>query len=177
MVSAFVAVAAAAATRTGVFHRLYLRGNPAPGILRLGVIVAMAWIAFVLWRYADPSVTGIHVVSYLIMGYAIVKLVGQFAASWFGARIRVDAIERRNVPAALVIAAFTVATGLIFGGSLWGEADPVGDDECRPNGLRLRRPLGMAARSAHLRRTGLPRERTRTLRRPRRGRYPRRPHR
>ena len=129
MVSAFVAVAAAAATRTGVFHRLYLRGNPAPGILRLGVIVAMAWIAFVLWRYADPSVTGIYVAFYLIMGYAVVKLFGQFATAWFGARIRVDAVERRNVPAALVIAAFTVATGLIFGGSLWGEADPVGDGE------------------------------------------------
>jgi hypothetical protein len=28
-----------------------------------------------------------------------------------------------------VIAAFTLATGLIFGGSLWGEADPVGDGE------------------------------------------------
>lgn len=129
IVSAFVAVAAAAATRTGVFHRLYLRGNPAPGILRLGVIVAMAWIAFVLWRYADASVTGIYVVFYLVMGYAVVKLFGQFASSWFGARIRVDAVERRNVPAALVIAAFTVATGLIFGGSLWGEADPVGDGE------------------------------------------------
>ena len=129
MVSAFVAVAAAASTRTGVFHRLYLRGNPAPGIVRLGVIVAMAWIAFVLWRYADPSVTGIYVVFYLIMGYAVVKVFGQFAASWLGARIRVDAVERRNVPAALVIAAFTVATGLIFGGSLWGEADPVGDGE------------------------------------------------
>lgn len=127
--SAFVAVAAAAATRTGVFHRLYLRGNPAPGIVRLGVIIAMAWIAFVLWRYADPSVTGIYVVFYLIMGYAVVKVFGQFAISWFGARTRVDTVERRNVSAALVIAAFTVATGLIFGGSLWGEADPVGGDE------------------------------------------------
>jgi hypothetical protein len=127
--SGIAAIVLAAVTRIGPFHRLYLRGNPAPGLVRLGVIVAMAWIGFVIWRYADPSVTGIYVVFYLVMGYAVVKLFGQLTATLFGARHRVDVVERRNVPAALVIAAFTVATGLIFGGSLWGEADPVGDDE------------------------------------------------
>lgn len=129
IISGFVAVATGFATRTDTFHRLYLRGNPAPGIVRLGVILSMAWIGFVLWRYADPSVTGIYVVFYLVMGYAVVKLCGQLTATLYGARTRVDAVERRNVPAALVIAAFTLATGLIFGGSLWGEADPVGDGE------------------------------------------------
>jgi hypothetical protein len=129
LVSTVVAIATAAATRTETFHRLYLRGNPAPGIVRLGVWLSMAWIGFVLWRYADPSVRGIYVVFYLVMGYAVVKVFGQLAASLYGARTRVDAVERRNVPAALVIAAFTLATGLIFGGSLWGEADPVGDGE------------------------------------------------
>jgi hypothetical protein len=129
LVSTVVAVATAAATRTETFHRLYLRHNPAPGIVRLGVFLSMGWIGFVLWRYADPSVRGIYVVFYLVMGYAVVKLFGQLAASRYGARTRVDAVERRNVPAALVIAAFTLATGLIFGGSLWGEADPVGDGE------------------------------------------------
>jgi len=129
LVSGVVAVTTAIATRTETFHRLYLRGNPAPGIVRLGVFASMAWIGFVLWRYADPSVTGIYVVFYLVMGYAVVKLCGQLTAGLFGARTRVDAVERRNVPAALVIASFTLATGLIFGGSLWGEADPVGDGE------------------------------------------------
>ena len=129
LVSSVVAIATAVATRTETFHRLYLRGNPAPGIVRLGVWLSMAWIGFVLWRYADQSVTGIYVVFYLVMGYAVVKVFGQLAASLYGARTRVDAVERRNVSAALVIAAFTLATGLIFGGSLWGEADPVGDGE------------------------------------------------
>jgi hypothetical protein len=115
--------------RNGSLHRLYFRDNPAPGIIRTGVLLAMAWIAFVLWRFADPSVTGVYVFFYLAMGYAAVKLFGQSVAAGFGARTRIDAGERRNVPAALVIAAFTLATGLIFGGSLWGEADPVGDDE------------------------------------------------
>jgi hypothetical protein len=129
VVSGAVAIATAAATRTDMFHRLYLRRNAAPGIVRLGVFLSMGWIGFVLWRYADPSVTGIYVVLYLVMGYAVVKLFGQLAPTLYGARTRVDVVERRNVPAALVIASFTVATGLIFGGSLWGEADPVGDGE------------------------------------------------
>jgi hypothetical protein len=129
LVSSVVAIATAATTRTERFHRLYLRNNPAPGIVRLAVLLSMGWIGFVLWRYADPSVTGIYVVFYLVMGYAVVKLFGQLAATPYGARNRVDVVERRNVSAALVIAAFTLATGLIFGGSLWGEADPVGDGE------------------------------------------------
>jgi hypothetical protein len=79
--------------------------------------------------WADESVTGIYVVFYLVMGYAAVKFLGQTVVSAYGARSRVDVAERRNVPAALVVAAFTLATGLIFGGSLWGDADPVGDDE------------------------------------------------
>jgi hypothetical protein len=129
LIAGVVAVATAVATRTERFHRLYLRNNPAPGIVRLGVWLSMGWIGFVLWRYADPSVTGIYVVFYLVMGYAVVKLFGQLAATLFGARSKVDVVERRNVPAALVVAAFTLATGLVFGGSLWGEADPVGDGE------------------------------------------------
>jgi hypothetical protein len=114
---------------TAGYHPLYFRGNPAPGVVRVGIILAMCWIGYVLWRHADPSVTGPYVWFYLLMGYAVVKVFGQSGASWFGLRSRVDAAERRNVPAAVVAAAFILATGLIFGGSLWGEADPVGDDE------------------------------------------------
>jgi hypothetical protein len=110
-------------------HPLYFRHNAALGIVRLGVVLAMAWIAYVLLFHSDPSVTGIYVLFYLVMGYAFVKLFGQAMAGGFGFRTRVDAGERRNASAALVIAVFTVATGMIFGGSLWGEADAVGDDE------------------------------------------------
>jgi hypothetical protein len=123
------AIAGVAATSTASLHRLYFRDNPAPGIVRFGVLLAMAWIAYVLWFHADPSVTGPYILFYLVMGYAVVKLLGQSIAQAHGFRTRVDVAERRNVPAAVVIAAFTVATGMIFGGSLWGEADPVGDDE------------------------------------------------
>jgi hypothetical protein len=116
-------------TNVAWLHRLYFRGNPAPGIVRVGVLLAMAWILYVLLNHADPSVTGVYVLFYLVLGYAAVKLYGQAGAAMFGLRMRLDVGERRNVPVAVVIAAFTVATGLIFGGSLWGEADAVGDDE------------------------------------------------
>ncbi|HUP47144.1 MAG TPA: hypothetical protein VM779_16680 [Thermoanaerobaculia bacterium] len=129
IVSLFLGVAGARATSVGGLHRLYLRGNPAVGIVRISVLLAMAWIVYVLWNYADPSVTGIYVFFYIVMGYAAVKVFGQSMAAAFGASTRVDAGERRNVAAALVIASLTIATGMIFGGSLWGEADPVGDDE------------------------------------------------
>ncbi|HXV85116.1 MAG TPA: hypothetical protein VD793_00375 [Gemmatimonadales bacterium] len=91
--------------------------------------LAVAWIGYVLWRHADPSVRGIYVWFYLVMGYAAVKIFGQSVAQVFGARVRVDAGERRNLAAAVLSAALTLATGLIFGGSLWGEADPTGEGE------------------------------------------------
>jgi hypothetical protein len=117
------------ANSTARLHRLHYRENPAPGIVRLGTLLAMGWIFYVLMNHADPSVTGFYVLFYLVMGYATVKFGGQSVAWKYGFRTRVDAGERRNVATAIVIAAFTLATGLIFGGSLWGEADPVGDDE------------------------------------------------
>jgi hypothetical protein len=120
----FLALVGMGTNTTAPLHPLYFRRNPAPGVVRLGIIAAMAWIYYVLLNHADPSVTGVYVLFYLVMGYAVVKLCGQAMSNRFGTRTRVDAVERRNVPAALVIAAFVLATGLIFGGSLWGEADP-----------------------------------------------------
>jgi hypothetical protein len=129
IVSIVLGVVGIAVNSTAAMPNLYFRNNPAPGIVRAGVLLSLAWIGLVLWRWADPSVAGIYVVFYLVMGYAAVKMFGQTAAGIYGLRTRIDAAERRNVPAAIVIAAFTLATGLIFGGSLWGEADPVGDGE------------------------------------------------
>jgi hypothetical protein len=127
--SVFTGALAVGFNWTGRLHPLYFRDNPAPGIVRAGVLSSLAWIGFVLAFFADPSVTGIYVVFYLVMGYAVVKIFGQTVAAAYGARTRVDVGERRNVPSAFVSAAFTLSTGLIFGGSLWGEADPVGDGE------------------------------------------------
>lgn len=113
---------------TSALHPLFFRGNPAPGIVRASILLAMAWIAFVIWRFADPSVSGIYVIFYLVLGFAAVKMGGQTVAlAWVSTRR--DIGERQNVAAAVLMAGFILATGLIFGGSLWGEADPVGDGE------------------------------------------------
>ncbi len=110
-------------------HRLYFRGNPGPGFVRAAVLVSLAWIWLVCLVWADESVQGPYVVFYLILGYAAVKIFGMAGSRIIGFRYRIDVLERRNPAAGLVVAAFVLATGLIFGGSLWGDADPVGDDE------------------------------------------------
>jgi hypothetical protein len=129
MTAVTVAIAAMASTRTGNLSALVHRDNPGLGLVRLSILAAMGWVGIVLAFYADPSVVGVYVAFYLIIGYAVVKLFGQIAAGLFGLSTRIDAGERRNLPAALFIGAFTLATGLIFGGSLWGEADPEGGGE------------------------------------------------
>ena len=128
-VSAAVAAGGLAATSRARMPALYFRDASGAGLVRLATGLAMLWILVVLLRFADPSVTGLYVGFYLVMGYAAVKAVAPGAAGWFGARFRVDVCERRNRSAALVHAGFVLAGGMIFGGSLWGEADPVADGE------------------------------------------------
>jgi len=110
-------------------HRLYLRRNPAAAVPLLAVAAAMAWTTFVLWKYADPSVVGVYKFFYWMMGLAVVLGPGFWVTSIYGIRTSVDVYQRRNMAAAIVIGAFALATGLIFGGSNWGEADPSSDAE------------------------------------------------
>jgi hypothetical protein len=132
----FIAVVSLGLALTGLqlnsthrMHRLFFRDTRWIGLTRLATGAAMLWILFVLLKFADPSVAGIYVWFYLLMGYAVVKTIAPLGAWLFGVRFRVDICERRNPAAAVFHAAFVLATGMIFGGCLWGEADPVGDDE------------------------------------------------
>jgi len=111
------------------YHRLFRRENPAAALPTLAMGASLGWLGFVLRFYADPSVAGIYVFFYLAIGLAIVAVAGFLTPNIYGIRLSVDVHQRRNMAAAIVISAFALATGLIFGGSLWGEADPVGDDE------------------------------------------------
>jgi hypothetical protein len=129
IMAAIAGIAGIAMNSPAAMHRIYFRDNPGPGLVRAAILISLAWIFLVSLVWADESVTGMYIVFYLVMGYAAIKWFGQAGARLFGLRMRVDVLERRNVAAAQVIAAFTLATGLIFGGSLWGDADPVGDDE------------------------------------------------
>lgn len=110
-------------------HRLFLRNNPAAAIPLLSVAAAMTWITFVLGKYADPSVVGVYLFFYWIMGLAVVLGPGFWITALYGIRTSVDVHQRRNMAAAIVIGAFAFSTGLIFGGSNWGEADPTSDAE------------------------------------------------
>lgn len=125
----FAAMLGAWLTMTAPMHRIFFRNNPGPGMVRAALLLSVAWVWLVCMVWADESVQGVYVAFYMTLGYAATKLFGHAGSRWIGFRYRVDVLERRNVSAALVIAAFTLATGLIFGGSLWGDADPVGDDE------------------------------------------------
>jgi hypothetical protein len=112
------------------YHRLFRRQNPAAALPVLAMVASLGWLCFVLRFYADPSVAGVYVFFYLVVGAAIIVVAGFSTPNVYGIRLGVDVYQRRNMAAAIVISAFALATGLIFGGSLWGEADPVGDDEC-----------------------------------------------
>lgn len=125
----FVAAGSMSATSFNGLHPLCLERNPGPGLMRLAVLGSLLWLALVLQFFGDPSIVGIYVWFYLLLGYAVVKLFGQTMVQVSGISLRIDVGERRNWPAAVFLAAFTFGTGLIFGGSLWGEADPNSDYE------------------------------------------------
>jgi len=110
-------------SRVSGMHHLYLRDNAAIGAARLGVIGAVVWCGYVLLNHADPTITGIWTVLYVLMAMAAIKLFGQFAAEYFGPRLRVDIYERKNLAAGTVVGSFTFATGLIFGGAMWGDME------------------------------------------------------
>lgn len=129
IVSGLVALMGMGITTLSGLHPLYLERNPGPGLIRAAIIGGLAWIAIVIHFFGDPSIVGIYVLFYLVMGYAAIKFFGQVACLMFGISMRVDVAERRNWPAAVFMAAYTFGTGLIFGGSLWGEADPNSDYE------------------------------------------------
>lgn len=110
-------------SRIGSLHPLYWRGNHGIGLTRVAVWLSMLWCVFVLAFFGDETIRGIWTVFYLLMGYGAVKLFGQMAPARFGLRLRVDVYERRNMAAAWVIAGFTLATGMIAGGAMWGSVD------------------------------------------------------
>jgi hypothetical protein len=125
-----VGMVSAAGTRTSSLPADTTRSNPGIGLMRLAVVASLIWTGLVIHFFGDASIRGGYVVFYLIVGYAVAKFFGQtLGAGIFGLHLRSDVYERKNLAAAVFLAGFVLATGIIFGGSLWGEADPVGNDE------------------------------------------------
>lgn len=108
---------------------LYFRDAAGDGLVRLTLALVSGWIVYVLYHFADPSVVGFYRLFYVVMGLAVVMNFGVGGTRICGVRYRVDVIEHDNLHAALLVCAVTAATGLIFSGSIWGEADPTGDGE------------------------------------------------
>lgn len=118
------------ALSTSRLHGMFTRGNPGIGLHRIVVLASVAWAAYVMRYHGDASIEGIYVVFYLVLAYAAVKLFGQIVGpAILGFDTRRDVFVRGNRPIAVFTAAFALATGVIAGGCLWGEADPLSDDE------------------------------------------------
>jgi len=110
-------------------HNIMVRRSVSEGLVRLSILLSLGWIIYVLYTYADPSVVGIYRLFYIILGLAVIHTFGIGGAGRTGMRHSVDVLERDNRAAGLLIASFVLATGMIYGGSLWGEADPDGEGE------------------------------------------------
>lgn len=129
LVSGVAGLVGAIATRVSSLPRIYTENNPGIGLMRVVIVAAIVWTAYVIQYHGDPSIQGIYVVFYLVMAYGVTKIFGQLGTRVYGVHLRSDVYERKNSAGALFIASFTLATGIVFGGSLWGEADPLSDAE------------------------------------------------
>jgi len=124
------AVAGAFTLAASRLHGFHTHANPGIGLHRVTVLLTLLWTAWVIRYHGDPSIAGIYVFLYLVMAYAVVKVFGQLLGpKALGFDVRREAFVGRNVPVALFTASLALATGLLIGGSLWGEADPLSDYE------------------------------------------------
>ncbi len=110
-------------------HPVMVRRSTAEGTIRLAIVFSIGWVVYVLYNHADPSVVGIYRLFYVVLGIAVIQLFGLGGSGFTGMRHGPDVQERDNRAGGLLIAAYVLSTGMIFGGSLWGEADPDGEGE------------------------------------------------
>lgn len=130
LISLVVGAASAFTLSSSRLHQLFTRRNPGIGLHRAAVVGTLGWAAYVMAFHGDESIQGIYVVFYLALGYAAVKLFGQILGPGIlGLSVRRDVFVRGNLPIAVFTATLALTTGVLFGGSLWGEADPLSDDE------------------------------------------------
>jgi hypothetical protein len=127
LAAGFVGAVTLASSRLHPFHT---HANPGIGLHRLVVLLALVWTWWVIRYHGDPSIVGFYVVFYLALSYATVKVFGQLLGPlMLGFNVRREAFVGRNLPVALFTGGLALATGLLIGGSLWGEADPLSDAE------------------------------------------------
>ncbi len=111
-------------TRPGKLHSLYLQDNAGPGLIKAAVWISFFWIAFTLFFFGADRITLLWYWYYLLIGLGCVYVFGIYGTRWLGFEPRRHAYLNNNTGAGLVIAAFMLSTGLIYGGSVWGESEP-----------------------------------------------------
>jgi hypothetical protein len=127
LAAGFVGAVTLASSRLHPFHT---HANAGIGLHRVVVLLSLLWTAWVIRYHGDPSITGFYVLFYLVMTYAVVKVFGQlFGPQALGFDLRREVFVGRNTAVALFTGSLALAAGLLIGGSLWGEADPLSDAE------------------------------------------------
>lgn len=130
LVAALIVCIVAAIDHTVTYrHRILVRRSTSEGMVRLATVLSLVWLVWVLYTHADPSVVGVYRFFYVVLGLAVVQTFGVIGSLSTGMRRRIDVMDRDNQAAGLLVGSFVLATGLIFGGSVWGEADPYGEGE------------------------------------------------
>ena len=111
ILSGIASLVGAYITRVSSLPHVYTQGNPGIGLLRLAVVVSVAWTAYVIQYHGDPSIQCVYVAFYLVMAYGVTKVLGQLSAQFFGVGLRSDVYERKNLAGAQFIAALLLQTG------------------------------------------------------------------
>lgn len=130
LIAAVAGVVSAIALSTSRLHGIFTRGNVGIGMHRAAVLLSLAFSGYVIAFQADASIRGVYVLFYLVLAYGATKLFGQLLGpAILGLFVRRDVFIRGNRSIAVVTSALALATGILFGASIWGEADPLSDDE------------------------------------------------
>ena len=119
-----IVLAGWAAYRTATIqcHPLFFSWNPGLGFARLSVWLGFLFVGATVIKFsASDIVTDMTYIGlYLVMGYALIKSVGQLDPI-YRVSYRVDVLERRNSVAGFYLGARTLAAALVFSGSMIGE--------------------------------------------------------
>lgn len=109
-------------TATIQYHPLFFSWNPGLGFARLSVWLSFLVIGITVIKFSASDIVtdSIYIIFYLVMGYALIKSIGQLDPV-HRVSYRVDVLERRNSVAGFYLGARTLAIALIFSGSMIGE--------------------------------------------------------
>lgn len=104
------------------YHPLFFSWNPGLGFARLSVWLGFLFAGTTVVKFSASDIVtdSIYIFLYIVMGYALIKSIGQLDPI-YRVSYRVDVLERRNSVAGFYLGARTLAIAFIFSGSMIGE--------------------------------------------------------